>query len=211
MLCMTVDPDSELFLLLHEVRLHLPHCYTPNPIDEGACDPLHLTTADQHPCAGLRVSDFPDGEPLFAADGATVTVIDSSFDGNSEAASHRPRAIIGAYIRNSASLRQPSLIFLQQCSFYNNSAEYEVLKDPEHYDYSPSKSFAVIYSDYFTFKMLEISNPSQSYPNKFPEPLSAVPADRIRINCSSAWLQRVQQVRSCSEPSPTNIISGECS
>jgi hypothetical protein len=160
------------------------------------------------PCAGLTVFDFPFSEPILIADGATVTFVRCSFTCNSEAHSDRLGAALiaafGGTEAGPATSRQATSISLQQCTFKNNSAGYAVRTQD-------LPSVTAIYSDDATLKIVKISSSSTSeYSQPSAQPLSAVPAGRVRINCSSAWLQRVQQVRSSSAPSPTPLTSGYC-
>jgi hypothetical protein len=156
----------------------------------------HWTSSPQIsiPCAGLIVFDFPFSQSLYIDDGATVTFVRCTFTRNSEAHSDRPGAALIAAFGGYAASRQPTSISLQQCTFNNNSAEYAVQTGK-----FPDTFFATVYSDDATLKILEVDSSSSStpkYSQSSPQPLSAVPAGSLRINCSSAWLQRVEQVRS---------------
>jgi hypothetical protein len=166
----------------------------------------HCTSPPQTTCffAGLTVADFsnvPESEPIFIADGAAVTLVRCTFSRNSKS---NGAALIGAYERISTTTpQQPTIVFLQQCTFHINPADYAVVKDPG--THSPSEEFAVIYSDDPALNVLEVTSSNLTLAKTSPEPLSAVPAGRIRINCSSPWLLMVQQVRPSSAPSPPTL------
>jgi hypothetical protein len=156
------------------------------------------------PCAGLTVADFDDDEPLSVAEGATVTLVRCSFTRNSEQTEFPyAHAAIGAYELSAEATRGLIVIFLQQCTFKDNHAFYDVLKYSEFV--SADEDFAVIYSDDAALKVLQASLGGEHYTTISPEPLSAVPADRLRINCSSAWLQMAQQVCSSSLPNTHHV------
>jgi hypothetical protein len=156
------------------------------------------------PCAGLTVADFVDQEPINVTTGATVTLVRCSFTRNREQIEEsRSHAVIGAYVWNAEPVEQRIVIVLQQCTFKDNHAYYPVLKFSRLR--STREDFAVIYSDDPALTVLEISVGGQEYTAKSPEPLSAVSADGFGINCSSVWLQRVQQVRSSSLPCTRHV------
>jgi hypothetical protein len=132
---------------------------------------------------------------MWVANGATVTLVDCTFGYNviSDTYPNSATLSINAVDTSRAdSQLQDTIVVMKRCEFRDNSAPHDVVTNKKYFA-NPEYS-ALVYTDV----PLLVSFVSDDGANKtlgFSELLSAAPSGRQGISDTSAWLQKVQQVR----------------
>jgi hypothetical protein len=143
----------------------------------------------------MTISAFAGGlSAMWVSNGATVTLVESSFVGNSITGVYNESAVLSVIaveaINWDAQL-QDTIVRLEQVEFTDNVAD-SLLTAQQGGTFLDSRFSALVYSD---FILDVVSIDVDSFTLSVSEPLDAVPVGRRGISRNSAWLRRVQQVR----------------
>jgi hypothetical protein len=154
--------------------------------------------------AGLTISDFAgDTAAAWVSDGATVTLVRSSFTANYITDTYYNSAILtvsavdsnGGSVGGSGGRPQDTIVRMQQCTFSNDFTANQLLTIKGNYF---SEYSAVIYSDDASFHVVHVSDQGAVRVPGSTKPLSGADAARQGLSGKSAWLQRAQRDHSMS-------------
>lgn len=140
--------------------------------------------------------DFESMTALWISDGATVTLVNSSFNGINIVGRAFNRAVISVNaVSNDTNIaqQQDSILRLQQCSITGNKAASVIAA-------SNIKPFQDFEARVFSDVSFSVQYNADSQPG-LTQPLSAAPASRPGITASSVWFKTAHQV--CSKRCPT--------
>jgi hypothetical protein len=152
------------------------------------------------PCAGVLIAAFLGVSGMIITNGATVTLVESSFVNITIILSYPDSAVlsVNAVHRHSSNAQlQDTIVRLEQCTFSGNTAETVLKTYKGNVDYSAYSAF--IFSDTLPHEVLQVTVGDDDLINKTEapaKPLSTAPAGREGISRSSPWFQSVQKVRS---------------